>query len=132
MTPRIGASVVSLCILSGCATIVKGSSQLIALTTPPVLGATCVLSNDRGSWTVVSPAVVTVDRSPAKMRIICNKPGFRQAVATMTPDFENWTVGDALAGGPVGLLVDESTGATHQYPHSFQVPMQSAAASPTN
>jgi hypothetical protein len=46
--------------VSGCATIIEGSSQSIAVATPPTTGATCVLSNDLGSWTVTSPGVANV------------------------------------------------------------------------
>lgn len=109
--------------LAGCATMVTGSSEDIAVLTPPV-SATCVLSNAQGSWTVVTPTVAHVARSMDDMRIRCTKPGYREAGATIQAGIAGWTMGDVLAGGPIGAAVDASTGAINQYPHSFEVPMQ--------
>ena len=109
--------------LAGCATMVTGSSEDIAVLTPPV-SATCVLSNAQGSWTVVTPTVAHVARSMDDMRIHCSKPGYREASATIPSGVAGWTMGDVIAGGPIGAVVDASTGAINQYPHSFEVSMQ--------
>lgn len=109
--------------LAGCATMVSGSSEDIAVLTPPV-SATCVLSNPQGSWTVVTPTVAHVARSMDDMRIRCSKTGYREATATIPAGIAGWTMGDVIAGGPIGAAVDASTGAINQYPHSFEVPMQ--------
>ena len=115
--------------LSGCATIVTGSSEDIAILTPPVSGATCILSNAEGSWTVVTPTVAHVERSRADMRIKCTRPGYQEADATIPSKFEGWTIGNLATGGLIGVGVDTATGAINQYPHSFQLPMQPVATS---
>jgi uncharacterized protein YceK len=114
--------------LSGCASIVKGTSQSIAITTPPTTGATCVLSSAEGNWTVTSPGAVTVEKSKEDIQVRCTKPGWQEGFATIPSNFEGWTVGNILLGGIIGLGVDAATGAINEYPHAFQVPMIPASA----
>jgi hypothetical protein len=111
-------------LLGGCASIMRGSSQSVGITTPPVTGATCNLSSKEGTWQVVSPGAVTVERSKDDIQIRCTKEGYQEAVAMIPSNFEGWTVGNLVFGGIIGVGVDAATGAMNQYPKSFQVPMQ--------
>jgi hypothetical protein len=117
-------------LLGGCASIMKGSSQSVGITTPPVTGATCNLTSKEGSWQVVSPGAVTVSRSKQDMQVRCTKEGYQEAVAVIPSNFEGWTVGNLIFGGIVGVGIDAATGAMNEYPNSFQVPMQPLAAAP--
>jgi hypothetical protein len=121
--------------LSGCASIIKGSSQDIAISSPPADGATCTLTSKEGSWTVTTPGIVKVDKSKEDVQIVCKKPGWRDGVATIPSDFEGWTLGNLILGGVIGLGVDAATGAINEYPHTFAVPMvqgYSAAENPVS
>jgi hypothetical protein len=109
--------------LSGCASIMKGSTQNIAITSPPATGAHCTLTNPRGSWTVVTPGTVEVKRSKANIEIVCRREGFQDATAFIPSGFQNWTTGNLLIGGVIGLGIDSATGATNDYPAAFAVPM---------
>ena len=109
--------------LAGCATVVTGTSEDMAILTPPV-SASCVLSNAEGSWNIVTPTVAHVTRSVEPLQIRCTKPGYRVASATIPSSVAGWTIGDIIAGGPFGAAVDASTGAINQYPHSFSLSMQ--------
>ena len=109
--------------LSGCATIIKGTSQSIAITTPPTSGAQCTLSSREGNWMVITPGVVTVEKSKEDILAHCTKPGWQDGVATIPSDFEGWTIGNILGFPLVGLGVDAATGAINNYPHAFQIPM---------
>ena len=109
--------------LSGCASIIKGSSEDIALSTPPASGASCTLTNPRGSWTVTTPASVTVKRSKKDVQVHCMKDGYQEASATIPSNFEEWTLGNLLLGGVIGLGVDAGTGAVNKYPSTFEGPM---------
>ena len=118
------AIAIGLCLLAGgCASVIKGSTQSIAISTPPTTGATCELSSGQGNWMVVSPGVATVDKSKEDIQARCTKPGWGDAVATIPSNFEGWTVGNILLGGVIGLGVDAATGAINDYPHTFQIPM---------
>ena len=124
--------------LSGCASVIKGQSEEIAITTPPATGASCTVKNSRGEWTVTTPAAVTVKRSKHDATINCTKDGYQEASATIPSNFEEWTLGNLLLGGVIGLGVDAGTGAINKYPSTFAVPMSpskaasSSSAAPAN
>ena len=109
--------------LSGCATVIKGTSQSIVVTTPPVTGANCILSSKEGNWLVTSPGSVTVEKSKEDILIKCQKPGYQDAAATIPSDFQGWTAGNIILGGIIGVGVDAATGAMNEYPNSYAVPM---------
>jgi uncharacterized protein YceK len=111
--------------LSGCATVIKGTTQSVAITTPPTEGATCTLSSKEGSWQVTSPAVARVEKSKEDIQVSCQKPGWQTATATIPSNFQGWTLGNLLIPGAIiGFGVDAATGAMNEYPGAFQVPMQ--------
>jgi hypothetical protein len=62
--------------LSGCASITSGNMQSVLLETrtnvAPVAGARCELTNDKGSWSVVTPASMTIQSSYGDLSVRCN------------------------------------------------------------
>jgi len=110
-------------LLPGCASIVRGSSQSILITTPPTTGADCILTSRRGSWSVITPGAVRVSKSKEDVTVTCTKDGYEEAVASIPSEFEGWTVGNIVFGGLIGLGVDAATGAINNYPNAFQVRM---------
>lgn len=116
--------------LSGCASVMEGTTQPIAIITTPEPGATCVVSNDRGTWTTLSPGTVTVDKSESVLKIVCSKPG-RQ-------DGTLYAAGRMSSAGMVGMMlpyvglldtaVDAGSGAMLKYPDSFTIDLKPAAA----
>jgi len=106
--------------VSGCASIVKGSSETIAIRTVPTNGAVCTLSNGRGTWRVSAPGRVRVKRSADDMDVTCKALGYTDATGVISSDFQTWTLGNILIGGLVGLVVDWSTGAINDYDHRVE------------
>jgi hypothetical protein len=121
------ALVALVALLPGCASVVKGTSQSIAISTPPTTGATCTLSSSQGNWQVTSPGAVTVEKSKDVMQVRCAKPGWQEGFGTIPSNFQGWTVGNIILGGVIGLGIDAATGAINEYPNAFQVPMVPAA-----
>jgi hypothetical protein len=113
--------------LCGCASVIKGSSQDISLSTTPNDGATCTLNSSRGEWTATTPAQINVKRSKNDIKVHCTKDGFQEASTVIPSEFEPWTLGNLILGGVIGLGVDASTGAINKYPSTVSVPMQSSA-----
>lgn len=111
--------------LAGCATVVKGSSQSVAVATPPTTGATCTLKNPSSgeTWTIVSPGEIKIEKSRHDLQVTCVKDGWQTATATLPSNFQGWTVGNLILGGFIGLGVDAASGAMNEYPNAFQVPM---------
>jgi hypothetical protein len=114
-------------LLAGCATIVSGSSQDVAVQTQPVSGATCVLSNLEGSWQVVTPAVAHVQRGLEALQVKCNLPGYEEAWTNLDSHWDDWTFLNVANAG-VGFGVDTYTGAMDAYPRAVQLTMQPAPA----
>ena len=110
--------------LSGCATIIEGSSQRIAVSTTPVSGARCVLSNGEGKWAVITPGHVKVARSKHDMKVRCTKDGYAPVTATIASDLETWTLVNFLILDLPGLGLDAATGAINAYPDSNKVRMK--------
>jgi hypothetical protein len=112
--------------LTGCATIVNGGSEDIAVLTPPVAGASCDLSNLEGNWTVVTPTVAHVQRGHDDLTVKCDKPGYREAWTRLPSHTDPMTYAN-IANLGIGFGVDSYTGAIDGYAHSVQLPMQPAA-----
>lgn len=115
--------------LAGCASVTEGSTEPIFVMTAPETGATCTCSNDRGSWSVVSPGTVAVKKSESVLTVRCSKPGWKDGVEYAAPRVSTTgMVGMVLPY--VGLLnaaVDASTGAAMQYPNAFTVQLKPIA-----
>jgi hypothetical protein len=123
------ASVIALGLMStACASIIEGTTQKIALTTPPADGANCTLTNPEGSWTVTSPGTVKVHKSKRDLSVTCHKDGFQDGTATVQSHFNGATAGNILLGGVIGVGVDAATGANNNYPEKVEVPMAAAGA----
>lgn len=48
-----------------------------------IRGVQCTATNDRGSWTVVTPGVLAVERSATRLRITCRGDGYRDATVEL-------------------------------------------------
>jgi hypothetical protein len=107
--------------------VIEGSTQSVAVITPPADGAKCTLTNSEGMWFLTSPGNVQVHKTKNDLRITCKKNGFVDAAITVAPHFNGATLGNVIAGGVVGVGVDASTGANYTYPTSIAVPMRPVA-----
>ena len=116
--------------LSGCATIVKGTTQSISVATPPATGATCTLTSSEGTWYVTTPGSVTVHKTKNDIHAICKKDGYKDAEGVIISHFNGATAGNILAGGVIGLGVDAASGANYSYTSSSEIPMTPSDAAP--
>jgi len=110
------AIVSNLLFLTGCATLVKGSSQSVIVNTDPQ-GATCTLTRKDKQIAIVNPTPgsVTVDKSKDAVTVSCKKDDYQESVGTMSSKFEPMTFGNILFGGVIGVVVDASSGAMNEY-----------------
>ena len=111
--------------LSGCATLASDDHQSIMVTSDPP-GAMCQVREGAHVVTVVNqtPATILVGKSRHDIAIDCEKPGYYPGAAVLQPHFQDWTLGNILYGGTIGLAVDTSTGAINEYPHWVEVLMK--------
>lgn len=116
--------------LSGCATVIKGSTQTVSVSSPPVRGARCVLFNSEGNWDLLTPGAVTVTRSRDDMSVVCTKRGFKDSTKLVSSHFNFVTMGNLVAGGTAGFIIDATDGADDSYPEEIEVPMEPAPRAP--
>jgi hypothetical protein len=113
--------------LTGCASIVSGTNQVVSVetlhTSGKVDGAVCKLENDKGTYFVTTPGTVTVHRAYGDMSVKCEKAGIAPGLATVKSSTKGMMAGNLLFGGVIGAGVDAASGAAYDYPALFQVMM---------
>jgi uncharacterized protein YceK len=134
MFKKIALAVITITSFSGCASIVTGSNQSLSVesatqTGQNVVGATCKLVNDKGSWFLNTPGTVTVQRSYNDLNVACTKDGHEPGVAAVKSTTKGMMAGNILFGGIIGAGVDASTGAAYDYPSIIRVMMGGNAPS---
>lgn len=110
--------------VTGCATITTGQNQPISLETPGCAGATCKLSNDKGSWFIsATPGSATVQRAYGDMTVTCEKGQYRSNPFVIKSSTKAMAFGNIIFGGLIGAAVDAGSGAAYDYPTLISVPM---------
>jgi hypothetical protein len=111
--------------LSGCSTIIEGTSQHIAVATSPP-GGYCALNRDGKLIATVSqtPGVVTVDKTKDDILINCAVIGYQPASQYLHSGIATGTYGNIIAGGLVGWGVDSMTGADNEYPETVSLDLR--------
>lgn len=126
---KIRGTAITICVLwlSGCASIVNGSNQVLSVETRDkgemVAGATCRLENPKGVFYVTTPGTITVHRAYDDLNIKCEKPGLPPGIATAKSSTKGMAFGNILFGGFIGGGVDAATGAAYDYPSLITVMM---------
>lgn len=127
---RSGVSLALLAVatLSGCASIVSGTNQVLSVETlqkagTPVAGATCKLENDKGVYYVTTPGTVTVHRAYGDLSVKCQKADMPDGIAMIKSSTKGMMAGNILFGGVIGAGVDAASGAAYDYPNLLQVMM---------
>lgn len=125
--------VVTVILAAGCATITKGTTQSVAISTPGAPGATCTLtSGGIGQKVVTTPATIVLDKSQDNIQVVCKKQCFQDGVGIIASHTEAMAAGNVIVGGVVGLGVDAVSGAMNRYNADNQfmmVPIQGCRAS---
>jgi hypothetical protein len=127
-------ALLSLILLSGCASIVDGTQQSLSVKTVSsqgdVPGALCELDSNKGTWFVTTPGTVTVHRSYDALNLKCTKNGYQPGILAAQSATKGMAAGNLLFGGVIGAGVDMGTGAAYDYPDLITVPMQPAGQGP--
>lgn len=122
------AATLALASLTGCASIVSGTNQVVSVETlvpsGKLEGATCKLQNDKGVYYVTTPGTVTVHRAYGDMNVTCEKAGMTPALASFKSSTKGMMAGNLLFGGVIGAGVDAASGAAYDYPALLQIMMK--------
>lgn len=129
-TMRAGLGLAAIAVfasLTGCASIVSGTNQVVSVETHApagaVSGASCKLQNEKGVYYVTTPGTVTVHRAYGDMTVTCDKTGLPTTVATFKSSTKGMLAGNILFGGAIGAGVDIASGAAYDYPALLQIMM---------
>ena len=68
-----------------------------------------------------TPGSVVLEKSQDDVGVLCRKDGHFDGMATLSSSFQAMTFGNLVFGGIVGLAVDASSGAMHEYEASVTV-----------
>jgi len=124
---RLGGFAVAAVILlaaAGCATITRGTTQVVVVNTPGVPGATCTLTSASiGSQTAVTPATLTLQKGRDNVSVHCSKECYEEGAGIIASNLEGMTAGNIVLGGVVGLGVDAASGAMNSYTAEIQIVM---------
>jgi uncharacterized protein YceK len=110
-------------LLTGCATITKGTTQTVAIDTPGVPGATCTIATQNGPRMVGTPGTVVLDKGSMALPIQCTKECYLMGSSVIPSGTEAMAAGNIIFGGVIGLGVDAASGAMNKYPDMVTVPM---------
>jgi len=117
--------------LPGCATVLKGTHDTVALDTVPA-GANCTVdrNGDRVGEVAATPGSVRVSKSRHELQVTCSREGYQTAQAVAHPRFNGATFFNILLGGIPGVIVDIASGANNTYPPQVRVGMAENASAP--
>jgi hypothetical protein len=109
---------------AGCATITRGTTQVVAVNTPGAPGATCTLTSASiGAQTLVTPATVSLQKGRDNIAVHCTKECYQDGAGVIASSMEGMTAGNIVLGGVIGLGVDAASGAMNSYAPEIQVVM---------
>lgn len=116
------ASIGFLILVTGCASITRGTTQQVAISTNPT-GAQCTLDQNgkRIAEIPSTPQVVTVSKSRHTLNITCSKAGYETVIHQIPSDIEAMTAGNVIFGGVVGLAIDAGSGAINKYDANIKI-----------
>ena len=95
-------------LLSGCASIINGSTQKVKINSQPP-GASVRID---GAPTGATPTVAELSRKSSH-RVEVSLNGYRTYEKVLEPSFNGVTLLNILVGGIIGLAIDGSTGASN-------------------
>lgn len=120
--------VLSLALLSGCATVISGTSQVVTISTLPG-AATCTVyrAGEPAQSIALTPGNVRLKRDRKDLTITCAKEGYQTVTAQQKAEFSGVMFGNfaflpsLLA--PIGFVVDGASGASFYYPSEIRLGM---------
>lgn len=114
--------------LSGCATIIKGTSQDISIQSNPS-NAKVVVKATGGVevFSGMTPATAKLSKKK-EYTVTVSLDGYKDGTVMVSQGFEAWTIGNILCGGIIGLIIDAVDGAIWKLePDQIMVTMATAS-----
>lgn len=122
-------ALISVALTTGCSTLTgEGTGQNLTVLTydesnKDLNGAKCELTNDEGSWSLVTPGSTMVHRSNKDLRVLCVKEGHKEGRANVVSDTKANMFGNIIFGGGIGAIIDHNNGSAYVYPNTLKIVM---------
>lgn len=131
---KIIISAVLAIFLTGCATILSGTSQTINIKVVNnadsrlLSNVSCtVVDGSGGSYPIIAnPTSISVAKGNGPIHINCTKPGYRQLNMAVGDSFNALTIVNVLFWP--GFIVDAVSGAYKKYPSHYMISMEKIKA----
>ena len=117
----LGALTTGCSTISGSGTTQPVSVQTFASDGQDVDGAKCEMTNDEGSWFVVTPGSTVIRRSNKDLQVICKKPGIDVGTANVVSRTKGNMFGNIILGGGIGAIIDHNNGSAYEYPSLIKI-----------
>ena len=114
---------VSAMVLVACATITRGTTQVVAVDTPGAPGTSCIIQTQNGPQVVTTPGSVTLSRGSSSLPIQCTKECYLLGSSIIPSNAESMAAGNVIFGGIIGLGVDCRLRCDEQIPDVVTVAM---------
>lgn len=111
-------------VLAGCATVIGNSEQSVTVRTQckqQVFQRRCLASNDKGSWSFVTPATLAIPRSSEPLALQCESGLLDGSLAPVAAQPSLETLGNIVLGGLLGLAVDVKNEMAFAYPAEINI-----------
>ncbi|HWV57450.1 MAG TPA: PEGA domain-containing protein [Longimicrobiales bacterium] len=102
-------AVAALIVLTGCATIVQGTSQAVGISSSPPGARVLVNGVEQG----VTPTVLKLKRRENHV-VVVELEGYHPYTATLTRSVSGWVAGNLVFGGLIGLVIDAASGGIYK------------------
>lgn len=128
MGAAVAVSFTAIC-LSGCASIVSGTSQEIKVVTNPP-GANCQFIREGAVIASVNntPGGVTIKKTKHDITLKCTKDGYQEATYLNHSGADGATFGNIILGGGIGWAIDSASGSDNKYTGEVNVTLVPAGA----
>lgn len=102
--------------LSGCSSIIEGTSQEILVSSNPS-GADCEFVREGNviARVVQTPGGVTIKKTKHDITLKCHKDGYQEATYLNHSGAAGATFGNIILGGGIGWAIDSASGADNKY-----------------
>lgn len=119
---KIVLSLMGIMLLSGCSTIIEGSTQTVNISTGMDKQIHAVITSSNGTMPVILPQALAVNKSSNDLVINIKDGNCVLPSTTIVKSHLNpWFWGNIIFGGVIGSTTDSASGAAWEYDNNILV-----------
>lgn len=118
---RFSVIILSLGVLSACATVIEGQQQQITLRTPGADNAECLFHSRDQRFQLKTGETRTINKSERNLVADCRASGNRLRTVVISPELEKMAIGNVATGVLPGVAYDHLSQAMYVYPDVITV-----------